>query len=430
MEDIKKNTEVKKNIAMTSTRPKIIVFGVGGAGGNAVNNMINSNLQGTEFIVANTDAQALDHSISQTKLQLGINLTKGLGAGASPELGAAAAEESINELKNFLEHSNMIFITAGLGGGTGTGSAPVIARIAKELGILTVGVVTKPFHFEGAYRMRTAEKGLVELQQYVDTLIIIPNQNLFRIANEKTTLTEAFKMADDVLYNGVRSITDLMIMPGLINLDFADVRAVMSEMGQAMMGTGEASGEERAIKAAEYAIANPLLDQSSIKGARGVLINITGGPDITLLEVDNAANRIRSEVDNPEANVIFGSTFNPDLQGIVRVSVVATGIENKPAYETEKNKIVQPSPVQNFRGQINNMAHGNIHQPTTPIIPGEKIIEEKREEIVIRKSPVFTQESNTNQQYHAKEIPIQENEKNKDIMDIYESPTFLRKKNK
>jgi cell division protein FtsZ len=308
-------------------KPVITVFGVGGAGGNAVNNMINSHLQGATFVVANTDAQALDFSSAENKVQLGVHTTRGLGAGASPEIGAAAAEESSEEIRNFLEGSNMVFITAGMGGGTGTGAAPVVARLAKELGILTVGVVTKPFHFEGMHRMRTADKGVSELQKYVDTLIVIPNQNLFRIANERTTFADAFKMADDVLHNGVRSVTDLMIMPGLINLDYADIKAVMSEMGKAMMGTGEASGDNRAIESAERAIANPLLEHHSMRGAKGVLINITGGPDMTLLEVDAAANRIREEIGDDDANIIFGSTFNPGLEGIIRVSVVATGID-------------------------------------------------------------------------------------------------------
>lgn len=308
-------------------KPVITVFGVGGAGGNAVNNMLASELQGASFVVANTDAQSLEHSLCANKIQLGATVTRGLGAGAAPEIGASAAEESAAEIKGYLEGSNMVFITAGMGGGTGTGASPIVAKIAKELGILTVGVVTKPFHFEGMHRMKTAEKGLEELQQYVDTLIVIPNQNLFRIANERTTFADAFKMADDVLHAGVRGVTDLMIMPGLINLDFADIRAVMSEMGKAMMGTGEASGDDRAVKAAEAAISNPLLDHSSMRGAKGVLINITGGSDMTLFEVDSAANRIRDEVGESEANIIFGSTFNPDLNGIIRVSVVATGID-------------------------------------------------------------------------------------------------------
>lgn len=318
------NIKAPENIIL---KPRITVFGVGGAGSNAVNNMIGANLQGANFVVANTDAQSLEYSRCENKIQLGVSTTRGLGAGAAPEVGAAAAQESENEIHNYLENSNMVFITAGMGGGTGTGSAPIIARIAKELGILTVGVVTKPFHFEGGHRMKIADTGIIDLQQFVDTLIVIPNQNLFRIANEQTTFADAFKMADDVLHAGVRGVTDLMIMPGLINLDFADIKAVMSEMGKAMMGTGEASGEDRATKAAESAISNPLLDHSSMCGARGVLINITGGPDMTLFEVDNAANRIREEVNNQDANIIFGSTFNPELTGIIRVSVVATGID-------------------------------------------------------------------------------------------------------
>ncbi len=307
-------------------KPRITVVGVGGAGGNAVNNMIRSNLEGVEFIVSNTDAQALAQSICDRRLQLGINITQGLGAGSRPDVGRAAAEEVIDQLMAELDGSNMVFITAGMGGGTGTGAAPVIARAAREHGILTVGVVTKPFHFEGTHRMKIAESGINELQQFVDTLIIIPNQNLFRVANEKTTFADAFAMADQVLYSGVRGVTDLMVMPGLINLDFADIRAVMSEMGKAMMGTGEAEGENRAVAAAEAAISNPLLDDVSMKGARGVLINITGGFDMTLFEVDEAANRIRDEVD-PEANIIFGSTFDKLLDGKVRISVVATGID-------------------------------------------------------------------------------------------------------
>ncbi|TXH32652.1 MAG: cell division protein FtsZ [Rhodospirillaceae bacterium] len=307
-------------------RPKITVVGVGGAGGNAVSNMIRSKLEGVEFLVANTDAQALQQSLCERRIQLGATVTKGLGAGARPDIGRASAEEAIRDIAEQLAGSNMAFITAGMGGGTGTGAAPVIAQIAREQGILTVGVVTKPFHFEGSHRMRMAEQGIQDLQQYVDTLIIIPNQNLFRIANEKTTFADAFKMADEVLHSGVRGVTDLMVMPGLINLDFADIRAVMSEMGKAMMGTGEANGENRAIAAAEAAISNPLLDEVSMKGARGVLINITGGMDMTLFEVDEAANRIRDEVD-PEANIIFGSTFDQSLEGKIRISVVATGIE-------------------------------------------------------------------------------------------------------
>lgn len=314
-------------------RPRITVIGVGGAGGNAVCNMIRDKLEGVEFVVANTDAQALSGSLVEPsrKIQLGLHVTQGLGAGSKPDVGRASAEESHEEITRHLRGSNMVFITAGMGGGTGTGAAPVIARAAREEGILTVGVVTKPFHFEGSHRSRTAERGIEELQQYVDTLIIIPNQNLFRIANERTTFADAFKMADDVLYSGVRGVTDLMMMPGLINLDFADIRAVMAEMGKAMMGTGEAGGDRRALDAAEAAISNPLLDDVSMKGAKGVLINITGGYDMTLYEVDEAANRIRDEVD-PEANIIFGSTFDEKLNGTIRVSVVATGIGGHQAH--------------------------------------------------------------------------------------------------
>ena len=307
-------------------RPRISVFGIGGAGGNAVNNMIEKKLEGAEFVAANTDAQALQQSNAKNKIQMGVKVTEGLGAGARASVGAAAAEETIEEIVDHLAGSHMAFITAGMGGGTGTGAAPVIAQAARELGVLTVGVVTKPFQFEGAKRMRQAEAGVEALQKVVDTLIIIPNQNLFRIANEKTTFADAFNLADDVLYQGVKGITDLMVRPGLINLDFADVRAVMDEMGKAMMGTGEASGEDRAIQAAEKAIANPLLDEISLRGAKGVLINITGGHDLTLFELDEAANRIREEVD-PDANIIVGSTVDDDLDGMMRVSVVATGID-------------------------------------------------------------------------------------------------------
>ncbi|HUC61528.1 MAG TPA: cell division protein FtsZ [Alphaproteobacteria bacterium] len=315
-------------------KPRIVVVGVGGAGGNAVNNMIAANLEGVEFLACNTDAQSLTMSKADRRIQLGLNVTQGLGAGSRPDIGRAAAEEGLEEILDYLEGAHMAFVTAGMGGGTGTGGAPVIARTARERGILTVGVVTKPFHFEGQHRMKIAESGIEELQQYVDTLIIIPNQNLFRVANEKTTFADAFKMADDVLYSGVRGVTDLMVMPGLINLDFADIRAVMSEMGKAMMGTGEASGERRALDAAEAAISNPLLDDVSMKGAKGVLINITGGMDMTLFEVDEAANRIRDEVD-PEANIIFGSTFDEALQGKVRISVVATGIDSALMHQTK-----------------------------------------------------------------------------------------------
>lgn len=311
--------------SLAELKPRITVFGVGGAGGNAVNNMIESRLDGVEFVVANTDAQALSQNASERRIQMGTALTQGLGAGSQPQIGAAAAEEALPEILDHLAGAHMCFITAGMGGGTGTGAAPVIARAAKEQGILTVGVVTKPFHFEGVRRMQTAERGIELLAKNVDTLIVIPNQNLFRVANEKTTFAAAFAMADQVLYSGVASITELMTKEGLINLDFADVRAIMSEMGKAMMGTGEASGEKRAIEAAEAAISNPLLDDVSMRGARGLLISITGGPDLTLYEVDEAATRIREEVD-AEANIILGATFDDSLEGTMRVSVVATGL--------------------------------------------------------------------------------------------------------
>ncbi|MDT8854157.1 cell division protein FtsZ [Paracoccaceae bacterium Fryx2] len=318
------------NLMISSQRdelkPRITVFGVGGAGGNAVNNMIDKNLEGVEFVVANTDAQALQQSRALSKIQMGLKVTEGLGAGARPTVGAAAAEETIEEIVDHLAGAHMCFITAGMGGGTGTGAAPIIAQAARELGVLTVGVVTKPFQFEGNKRMKQAEDGIEALQKVVDTLIIIPNQNLFRLANERTTFTEAFAMADDVLYQGVKGVTDLMVRPGLINLDFADVRAVMDEMGKAMMGTGEASGEDRAVQAAEKAIANPLLDEISLHGAKGVLINITGGYDLTLFELDEAANIIREKVD-PDANIIVGSTLDTSMEGMLRVSVVATGID-------------------------------------------------------------------------------------------------------
>jgi cell division protein FtsZ len=307
-------------------KPRIVVFGVGGAGGNAVNNMIEAGLEGVEFVVANTDSQQLAFSKTDRRIQLGVNVTQGLGAGAHPEVGMSAAEESAAEIGEYLDGAHMVFITAGMGGGTGTGAGPIIAKCARERGILTVGVVTKPFHFEGRHRMRLADAGIAELQRYVDTLIVIPNQNLFRVANERTTFSQAFGMADQVLHSGVRSITDLMVLPGLINLDFADVRTVMTEMGKAMMGTGEASGEGRALMAAENAIQNPLLDEVSLKGAKAVLVNITGGLDMTLLEVDEAANAISGQVD-PDANIIFGAAFDKNLDGMVRVSVVATGMD-------------------------------------------------------------------------------------------------------
>ena len=336
------------NLSMPSVselKPRISVMGVGGAGGNAVNNMINAELEGVDFVVTNTDAQSLSLSLAEARIQLGVGITQGLGAGSRPDIGRAAAEEASEEIRQQLQGSHMVFITAGMGGGTGTGAAPVVAQIARESGALTVGVVTKPFQFEGAHRMAIAESGMEELQRYVDTLIIIPNQNLFRVANEKTTFAEAFKMADDVLYSGVRGVTDLMVMPGLINLDFADIRTVMMEMGKAMMGTGEAEGERRATEAAEAAISNPLLDEVSMKGARGVLINITGGLDMTLFEVDEAANRIREEVE-ADAHIIFGSTFDEGMAGTMRVSVVATGIGAV---------AVQPRPDE-YRAEVGNVA--------------------------------------------------------------------------
>ena len=320
-------------------KPRITVFGVGGAGGNAIANMMRADVQGVDFVVANTDAQALNNSESDRRIQLGLKITQGLGAGSRPEIGRAAAEESIEEIIQSLEGAHMCFIAAGMGGGTGTGAAPVIAKAARDRGILTVGVCTKPFAFEGARRARSAEAGLQELQQHVDTLIVIPNQNLFRLANSETTFKQAFEMADEVLQQGVRGITDLMVMPGLINLDFADVRSVMSEMGKAMMGTGEAEGDNRAIEAAEKAISNPLLDGVSMKGAKGVIISITGGEDMRLMEVDEAASHIKELVD-PDANIIWGSAFNNDLGGKIRVSVVATGIE--------ADSVAQPTPGKVF----------------------------------------------------------------------------------
>lgn len=353
-------------------RPRIIVVGAGGAGGNAVNNMIRAKLEGVEFVVANTDAQSLEQSLvpEERRIQLGLHITQGLGAGSKPDVGRAAAEESIEEIISHLRGSNMVFITAGMGGGTGTGAAPVIARAARESGILTVGVITKPFNFEGAHRSRSAEKGIDELQQYVDTLIVIPNQNLFRIANERTTFADAFKMADDVLYSGVRGVTDLMIMPGLINLDFADIRSVMAEMGKAMMGTGEAEGERRALDAAEAAISNPLLDDVSMKGARGVLINITGGYDMTLYEVDEAANRIRDDVD-PDANIIFGSTFDERLNGRMRVSVVATGIgspTDAPWKISQSTVGLSSSDLLASKTQISDSLFGQLDEPMKDIL--------------------------------------------------------------
>ncbi|MEM6603393.1 MAG: cell division protein FtsZ [Pseudomonadota bacterium] len=347
-------------------KPQITVFGVGGAGGNAVNNMIESGLTGVSFVVANTDAQSLTQSKAAERIQIGRAITQGLGAGARPEIGRASAEENLPEIVEHLKGSHMCFIAAGMGGGTGTGAAPVIARAAKEMDILTVGVVTKPFQFEGAHRMKLANQGIDELQQYVDTLIVIPNQNLFRIANERTTFSQAFELADQVLHSGVRGVTDLMLLPGLINLDFADVRSVMSEMGKAMMGTGEAEGDHRAIAAAEAAISNPLLDDVSLKGARAVLINITGGDDLTLFDVDEATNRIRNDVD-PEANIIFGAVFNENMNEKVRVSVVATGIDGaRPAQIQQMQIETQPRTVPD----ANRQQPSHIQVGTVP--SGEK----------------------------------------------------------
>lgn len=358
------------NISMPSheeLKPRITVFGVGGAGGNAVNNMITKNLEGVEFVVANTDSQALAQSLSTNRLQLGEKQTEGLGAGAKASVGAAAAEESIEQIIDHLAGAHMCFITAGMGGGTGTGAAPIIAQAARELGVLTIGVVTKPFQFEGVKRMRQAEDGVEELQKVVDTLIIIPNQNLFRLANERTTFTEAFAMADEVLYQGVKGVTDLMVRPGLINLDFADVRAVMDEMGKAMMGTGEHEGEDRAVRAAQNAIENPLLDDTSLRGAKGVLINITGGYDLTLFEVDEAANRIREEVD-PDANIIVGSTLDPEMSGFMRVSVVATGIDVDTARvdtprPSSRGAAVAPQPTQSYEEDTGDIAQADVPPP-------------------------------------------------------------------
>ena len=348
--------------------PKITVLGVGGSGGNAVNNMINANLEGVDFLIANTDAQALQISNCTNKIQLGLNSTRGLGAGMRPDVGKQAAEEAIQEITEKLEGSHMLFIAAGMGGGTGTGAAPVIAKLARERGILTVGVVTKPFHFEGSQRMKLAENGIEDLQQHVDTLLIIPNQNLFRIANEKTTFADAFKMADDVLYAGVRGVTDLMVQPGMINLDFSDIKTVMSEMGKAMMGTGEASGEGRAVAAAEAAIANPLIDDVSLKGAKGLIINITGGKDITLYEVDEAANRIKQEIDE-EANIIYGTTCDERLEGLVRVSIVATGIDS--------NISINTKPINTFASiNLNNEVYKSDQNDEKPTLSDQDLVQE------------------------------------------------------
>lgn len=377
-------------------KPRIVVFGVGGAGGNAVNNMVEASLDGVEFVVANTDAQAIVHSRAAKKIQLGARLTQGLGAGSRPEVGASAAEESLEDIREALEGAHMVFITAGMGGGTGTGAAPVIAQAARDMGILTVGVVTKPFAFEGQRRARLADDGIARLQASVDTLIVIPNQNLFRVANEKTTFAKAFAMADEVLYSGVRGVTDLMVMPGLINLDFADVRTIMIEMGKAMMGTGEAEGDHRAIRAAEAAISNPLLDHSSMKGARGVLINITGGQDLTLFEVDEAANKIRAEVD-PDANIIVGSSFDERLAGKMRVSVVATGIDVEAA-RSQQSK-THDSASSDMRASLGAKSANVVHAlqaelaqaamtstPSDPIVEARKVASQVAVETSVHQS--------------------------------------------
>ncbi len=390
-------------------KPRISVFGVGGAGGNAVNNMIESRLEGVEFVVANTDAQALMQNSAQRRIQMGTALTQGLGAGSQPQIGAAAAEEALPEILDHLAGSHMAFITAGMGGGTGTGAAPVIARAAKEQGILTVGVVTKPFHFEGIRRQQTAERGIEQLAKHVDTLIVIPNQNLFRVANEKTTFAAAFAMADQVLYSGVASITELMTKEGLINLDFADVRAIMSEMGRAMMGTGEASGDKRAIEAAEAAISNPLLDDVSMRGARGLLISISGGPDLTLYEVDEAATRIREEVD-PEANIILGATFDESLEGVMRVSVVATGLAaealkgGKPQAEPEE---VQPekTSVFGYTGKKSTLVAPQPAPVMKPQAPAAPLVAR------VPQSPAVTQQTVAYEAYEDEQMEMAEPER-------------------
>ncbi|MBM3506712.1 MAG: cell division protein FtsZ [Alphaproteobacteria bacterium] len=352
----------------TELKPRITVIGVGGAGGNAVNNMISANLEGVEFVACNTDAQALGFSKATRKVQLGVNLTQGLGSGSKPEVGRAAAAEAKDEILDHLAGSHMAFVTAGMGGGTGTGAAPVIAQLARDAGILTVGVITKPFEFEGQHRMNIAEAGIAELQNYVDTLLIIPNQNLFRVANERTTFADAFKMADDVLHAGVRGVTDLMVMPGLINLDFADVKAVMEEMGKAMMGTGEAEGDKRALDAAEAAISNPLLEDTSMRGARGVLINITGGPDMTLFEVDEAVKRIKDEVAE-NANIIFGSTFDDRMEGRMRISIVATGIDVAVDARERKPQLQVVSAVGGSRGPYADLTPRDLAPEPATVAP-------------------------------------------------------------
>lgn len=373
----------------TDFTPRITVFGVGGGGCNAVNNMIQMNLPGVEFVVANTDAQQLQRSLAEKRIQLGPHLTQGNGAGGRPDIGKLSADEAADELARHLENTHMVFITAGMGGGTGTGAAPVIARMARERDILTVGVVTKPFAFEGKRRMRSAEEGIIEMQAYVDTLIVIPNQNLFKVANERTGWKEAFEMADNVLYMGVRGVTDLMVMPGIVNLDFADVRSVMREMGKAMMGTGEAEGEDRAIRAAEAAISNPLLEDTNMRGARGLLINITGGSDVTLFEIDQAANRVSEEVDT-DANIMFGMSLDETMSGKVRVSVVATGIDSAPVAlpnlkvvngSAENNNFVQAVASQNAAQQGSGRPAGYVPEPPAAPLVSKAFVEQRPHEV-------------------------------------------------
>lgn len=382
-------------------QPRILVFGVGGAGGNAVNNMIEADLKGVQFIVANTDAQALDRAKTDYRIQLGVDTTEGLGAGARPDIGAAAAEESVAEIREAIHGAHMVFVAAGMGGGTGTGAAPVVARLAREAGILTVGVVTKPFGFEGVRRMSIAEAGIKEIRENVDTLIVVPNQNLFRIANERTTFADAFRMADEVLYSGVRGITDLMVMPGLINLDFADVRAIMSGMGSAMMGMGEASGEERAQEAAKAAIDNPLLDDVTLKGAKGVLINITGGYDMTLFEVDEAANEVRTLID-PNANIILGSAFDPDMEGTIRVSVVAAGLQNQ---ERAGNRPHTEKAIAAITRSVAKPV--NDDKPKSPPTPAEPEPESASDlpKIVTHDEPMARVEADPREDFQGRDLP-------------------------
>lgn len=401
-------------------KPVIVVFGVGGAGNNAINNMIESGLEGASFVSANTDAQALSHSLAPVRLQLGSGITRGLGAGCMPGVGASAADESRDEIKKNLEGANMVFVTAGMGGGTGTGAAPVVAKIAKEMGVLTVGVVTKPFDFEGAYRAQVALKGIEELRQYVDTLIVIPNQNLFRLSNDKTTFLEAFRMSDEVLSSGVRSITDLMNMPGLINLDFADIRTIMSSMGTAVIGTGSASDEDRAINAAKSAISNPLLSHSSIKGAQNVLINITGGMDMTLHEVDTAANHIRESVGNEDANIIFGSTFDPRLEGTVRISIIATGIDSaQDEVPTSKAQQRDQAPQSSYNGFRNRATI----RPNKVQVPQPRTEERQEVEVQSQEEPKNPKKVRLG----SFTAEIEQENCNIDLSD-YEAPSFFRRK--